>query len=847
MILTMHTIGSADLNYQILNSVVMTLNDKGFTQLKQLTMMVSGFMALIYAVLNRNIFSYMRWLVKVLMIVYLCLIPKVTLLIVDSEVKQQVYRIDNIPVSLAAIASGVTTLGFGLTQILQQYFSMPGDPMYTKTGMLFPSQLIIETSRLTIRDPIFKKNITAYMKTCVFYDLLLEKYTNDELLKSHDVWQFLLEHASQSRVVEYNNDIMTCRQSIHKLDADWKNVIDQSTRTLQRTFFPAKKLQNQYMNTLISSSYQYLTNTAMDATSILQNQLLVNELDSSLTSFVQYDLGLNARVNLSYTQSNENMKILYNTYSRMALKWLPMIRNSIESIMLASWMFVILFSFFSAGSAVMKSYLQSLVWLQLWSPLYAILHYIGSFYANLQAGALAERGIRFSQQVQFAQLNEDMISVVGYLTLSIPFIAAGLMNGFMQTFVSASQHFMSGIQSSVGSSSESVSSGNISQGNIQMNNIQYGNQQMSNTQGFNHDTRMSYKANSTTEQLPSGAEFTSFSDGNSLINETPTYSGIGVEMISREKIASESREKSVTSWQNFDQFQENATEHYSRALNHLDDLQLTRQHRDENANADSLQYSHSIEDITSQLNESYRGFENRFHTDRSTTKSIFSAMMSDQKAGIQFDAANSAVGKVVASCLGANINAGVNLGAHEEKSRTSSNTTATLTDQIKGWAKSTNFAHHVSDLESAMNTKEDIHSDAKQSDKVHTIRNEIHRASASSESQVKSMERAQYYEKMSEKISDQSFELANSREQDFHEWMLLQPSRFGTGTISASELDTILHDNQETQHYVALFRDQTVEKFWLDNPIDDSSKRVVESHLKKGNALYNRVMKKRKG
>jgi len=120
------------------------------------------------------------------------------------------------------------------------------------------------------------------------------------------------------------------------------------------------------------------------------------------------------------------------------------------------------------------------------------------------------------------QANHDMASLAGYLTLSVPFIAAGLVKGMASTMTHVAQ-YMGGVSQSSGSqaASEAVA-GNISMGITGMrNNSSF------NASSYQQDLRgrmstgMSY-------QLPGGESINFMPDGGVAVDRGGTLSELGV-------------------------------------------------------------------------------------------------------------------------------------------------------------------------------------------------------------------------------------------------------------------------------------------------------------------------------
>jgi conjugal transfer mating pair stabilization protein TraG len=66
--------------------------------------------------------------------------------IIDYSNVSQVYQVDNVPIGLAIPASLTTRVGNALVQSYEMIFSLPDSVTYSKTGMLFGSNLVAKST-----------------------------------------------------------------------------------------------------------------------------------------------------------------------------------------------------------------------------------------------------------------------------------------------------------------------------------------------------------------------------------------------------------------------------------------------------------------------------------------------------------------------------------------------------------------------------------------------------------------------------------------------------------------------------------------------------------------------------
>jgi conjugal transfer mating pair stabilization protein TraG len=165
---------------------------------------------------------------------------------------------------------------------------------------------------------------------------------------------------------------------------------------------------------------------------------------------------------------------------RIAAQALPMSRNVIEAVIYAVFPFVLLLFLLAQGKGLamaIKSFVMSLVWIQLWPPLYAILNYVGTLASakNLAAAASLGANTRGLTLDTAAGIYQGAISdqaIAGYLVAAIPLIATAIIKGGEVAFQAVTAS--SAIQSAASSEAAATSKGLISQNSVSLDQQQLG-------------------------------------------------------------------------------------------------------------------------------------------------------------------------------------------------------------------------------------------------------------------------------------------------------------------------------------------------------------------------------------
>ena len=145
----------------------------------------------------------------------------------------------------------------------------------------------------------------------------------------------------------------------------------------------------------------------------------------------------NAAALRAYTEARAEAQTVsaYRAIGRQAETWVPMLRIVFECLYVGAFPLAVLLMLTPAGGAIFRSYFSGLVWLQSWGPLYAILHRVamGEAAERMSAAALMPGGdigrIAHRPGGDTGRGFADVAVMSGYLSMSVPFLAAALAYG----------------------------------------------------------------------------------------------------------------------------------------------------------------------------------------------------------------------------------------------------------------------------------------------------------------------------------------------------------------------------------------------------------------------------------
>ena len=424
------------------------------------------------------------WLFGFLFLYYGMFVPKVDVAVVDKLGSQPPTVISNVPIGVAFFGHYTSLVGDVMTRFFETAFQvipsptaqLPAELAYQKNGVLFGNRLIQSSRKANIADPQLRTDLISYVYNCTLYDLQDGTIDPATFAQSADIWS-LMGSPNPGRFSTYGNPVQvdTCPNVFtylnNRLPAEVARAKAMLAFQMNPSMDPAAaqsaidaQLEQAYYKAKIATA-------AQGAADLLRQNIMIN-LVQDTSSIVGQKINDPAAVMLATARANATASInsSYMTLGKIAEQALPLIRNVIEAIIYAVFPFVFLLFLLAQGKGLglgIKSFVMSLVWIQLWPPLYAILNYVATLASakNLEAAAKMGIGIQGLALETAGTVYNGAVSdqaVAGYLVISIPIIATAIIKGGEVAFAAVTG--ASSIQSAAGSEGSQVSKGLVSQG-----------------------------------------------------------------------------------------------------------------------------------------------------------------------------------------------------------------------------------------------------------------------------------------------------------------------------------------------------------------------------------------------
>lgn len=436
-----------------------------------------------------------KWLGTVVLVFSVLIVPKVTVGIVDKTGGSAVKVVDNVPFGVAILGSITSTIGNTLTGLFETAFqvipgpgSLPAELSYQHNGLMFGNRLIRETGNVVFQDPAFRTDLINFIHNCTSYDLIDGTLDPATFSASDDVWPLMASpnpaRFSTLTAAGGNVGVDTCPNVYLSLNG---RLPAQITRIQGRLAFQlnptlpgtaaAAVIAGQIQQAYLKNS---IANAAATAADIIRQNAMLNALEDT-SKIVGQKVNDPAAMVLAVgrAQAVAQQNATWLNYGKVAEQALPVFRNVVEAVTYAMFPLFVLLLLLTSGRETMlafKGYAAVLIWIQLWPPLYAILNYMASIYAAYDLAAAADLGtgskalaLQTASTIYSRAISGE--AVVGYLAISIPFIAWAALKR-MENVGTALVGGLSGLQAMISGGTSASTVGNVSMGNVGMDQMQ---------------------------------------------------------------------------------------------------------------------------------------------------------------------------------------------------------------------------------------------------------------------------------------------------------------------------------------------------------------------------------------
>lgn len=361
-------------------------------------------------------------------------------------------------------------------------FALIGDQFasVSKISSGYGARLYDATRSLRISDPEFAANLDEHFRQCVFYDVLLGRYSMKQLAESSDIWTTIAP-GSQARAQRFltrdaggqvTSTIIACREAYDALNTQWSGLIDSMGTVFGRQLYPNQTaaLAKAKLFADLPVAYQYLTGVSASATDLFKQTLTINAMSQAMHGMSAAS-GAGSVDVYAQTRADIQTERTYSSIANAAMKWVPLLNVVLTVLFYA--LFPVLFPLFllpKTGPSALKGYVTGFFYLAAWGPLFVILHMMLMYKGAADMAAVAgTNGLSLATFTGMADVNSDIGLLAGYLIASVPFLAGGVAKGAMAISHQATS-YLNPSQNAAEEAAREASTGNVALGNTSLEN-----------------------------------------------------------------------------------------------------------------------------------------------------------------------------------------------------------------------------------------------------------------------------------------------------------------------------------------------------------------------------------------
>ena len=310
-------------------------------------------------------------------------------------------------------------------------------------------------------------------------------------------------------------EIVTCQAGAGRLNAQWNAEIARAGTIFGRRIFPGSRteaLARAELLAALPAAHDFLIGASRSAGEIMRQQMVLNAVHDAGEQWAA-EAG-NAAALQAYTEARAEAQTVsaYRAIGRQAETWVPLLKIVFECLYIGAFPMAVLLMLTPAGGAIFRSYVTGLIWLQSWGPLYAVLHRISMGEAAERMSAAASMpggdiGISLVAQAGIRAVGSDVAVMSGYLSMSVPFLAAALAYGLSKATVLATSVL------AVGQDAASSAAHEGTTGNLSLANTGYDTHRFATLEGRQIRTSAHVDTDRYTGYAPAGAAMTVTGDG----------------------------------------------------------------------------------------------------------------------------------------------------------------------------------------------------------------------------------------------------------------------------------------------------------------------------------------------
>lgn len=517
------TYASGDKLRMVLNAVASIFGNDDYGQAVAVVALLAFIGYLIMSAFDQRGINNFRWFLGMVFFYFAVLVPKTDVIITDRIVPSNSAVVSNVPLGLAMTAGFFSKTGDWFARANEVVFSMPNQLNYTENGLLFGHSMLESASKMRVTDGRTRQNLIEFIKSCVVIDGLgMRRFNIEDLERSPNLLDFFSNNVAQNAArfayIQPGGSVAVepCRPGFNSLlrpdieaqAATSMRYAGVENHWVARITGGAADAQAK-MDSQIQNALNYLTGWGGSSAEAVNQFSMTNALADgwvALNKELNFDAGMQSLVLQKAEREREST---FHATAKMVDDALPMLKAIFECFIYAIFPIVALIALLSPAK-VGLGYIKALVWINLWAPIYVILHFFGSYYdVSVMREIMGTHGGGFSAFANTALIEKMMTTknTVAYLATSIPLIAWMLISQSGAMMSGFAGRVLQGYDQAASSAAGEGASGQLKLGGHDIREVPGSSMMQNSPQGLE-----------TSHLSGAGQQITSHADGSSTIS-----------------------------------------------------------------------------------------------------------------------------------------------------------------------------------------------------------------------------------------------------------------------------------------------------------------------------------------
>jgi conjugal transfer mating pair stabilization protein TraG len=490
--LTIYAYGNVDALHGIFNAIAMIMNSGDFAQMMRLALVIGFAVVATLSMMPGHFQKGWTWFLAVTVVTLLMLGPKATVSIVDRTGEQGTVTVGNVPWTLALMASVKSSIGVTLTETFETAFqtiptgsrALPSELSYLSHGMMFGSRLVRATRDAAPANLYDHGDLIQFIRNCVLPEQG-RLQTPNQMANSTDLTA-VMNNTNPALASGYHDPDRAWRLEIQPCPVVWNQlqgrlaaassgaVAKAAANTMPGLFQINRTAATAAVDGGISAIYgkAALADAGASASQIMLQNILINATaDAVAVRAASLNDPATMMLAMMRTQAVAQMNAGNIVQGRIAEEALPMVRNITEGILFACFPILVILLVASEPrvmGTLFKSYGYTLIWVELWPLMFAVVNYLQTLAAAKQLAGAAymagAQGLSVSTASAVFSTSVSSVGTTAWMVTFVPVLAAAVLFGFdkVMAVTGATGGGMRAAQSEAANSTK----GNQSMGNV---------------------------------------------------------------------------------------------------------------------------------------------------------------------------------------------------------------------------------------------------------------------------------------------------------------------------------------------------------------------------------------------